>query len=388
MAKKQTTKKTSSETPIISFGAFPSPYDYRDIPIAAVSPVATAYPASHFVDVTALPVWYQRKIGACVGHAAAKYKQKLDHLETGTIIALSARFLYALAKCRDKYAGEGTYPRLVAQILKDHGCATEATVPNDTNLDHESYVYGRAEARIPAAAWKDAEPFKIGGYAFANVKDAGELKSAIINHSGAMLLMRLGEEWWKKSNGVSSWLAKDIVPLRAPKSIVGGHEVYLYGYEDVIENGKTRTKFYIFNSWSADWGDKGTAYFYHDEYSPWLDEAITLVDVPNEIKDQLKKLPTKEDFRFNFKKELKKGQTNADVTALQTALMIDGTFSRDLFATLLKDNALGYYGTTTAKALYDYQVKYKVAPLVELNSLKGGVCGPKTRAHLNNWTNK
>lgn len=369
---------------IKSTGAIESPKDYRDIPYGAVIAAAGApisRPVSFFVPVEDLPVDYQRNIGACVGHAAAKYKQRLERLETAEIIKLSPRYLYALAKCRDGVSGEGTYPRLVAKILKDEGCATEATIPNDTTLDHESYVYGRKEADIPAEAKTEGKKYAIKGYAFPDTQNANELKDAIINSNGAMLLMNIGEEWWTTKDGTaSSWDSKEIIPLRAPKAIVSGHEVYLYGYEDT-EDG--RTKFYIFNSWSVRWGLSGKAWFYYDEYKSNLREAITFIDLPNTWADTLKTLPTAETFKHTFTTPLSLGQRSEEVKNLQIALMIDGEFSRDLFTELFNDNALGYYGAKTAGAVFAFQAKYKLAPSSELISLGGRSVGPKTRAQLN-----
>lgn len=363
-------------------GSMQSPPDYRDIPLAAVSPIAGAYPSSGEVDISKLPVWMQNKIGACTGHAGGKYKQKMDLEDTGQVYPLSARFLYAIAKCQDGVADEGTYPRLIAATLKNYGCATEKTCPNDTTLDHETYVYQRKLANIPKAAFDEAGPYKISGYAFPNVTNPDELKDAILNHSGAMILVRLGQEWW-----TPSWSAKDILPLRAPASIVGGHEVYLYKYEVVTENGKERIKFYILNSWSDKWGDSGKGWFYYDEYSPYINEAITFTDIPTHIIDQLQQLPTKETFRHNFTKVINYRNTGSEVAALQTALMIDGCFSSDMYSKLLAENALGYYGTITANAVICYQKKHSVASLAEINYLQGKVVGPKTLASLNSWTN-
>lgn len=372
--------ETNTNIPF-STGAIPSPEDYRDVPLAAVAVIPTLT-GKYFEPVDDLPVWNQRKIGACVGHAGAKYKQHLDKLETGKYGKHSARFLYALAKCRDGYAGEGTYPRLVAQIIKDHGVATEDTVPNDTTLAHEAYVYNRNEANIPKEAWDDAKKYKISGYAFPNVRNKDELGASIKQFHGSMLLMRIGEEWWKRKDGVSSWQSKDIVPLRAPKNIVSGHEVYLYGYE--VEAGTGRVKFYIFNSWSTDWGISGKAWFYHDEYVSFLDEAITFVDLPNEVAELLNQLPTKETFKHKFVTPIKFGDRGEEVKALQTALMIDGTFDKTLFKSLWETKELGYYGLTTAKAVYEYQKKYAVAPSSTLLLLQGknSTVGPKTREKL------
>lgn len=361
---KKPVKKTTAANPVPAMGAVPSPRDYRDVQLAQIAAVGPL-PSKHIEDVTSLPVWHQHKIGACVGHAGAKYKQHLDRLETGKVFPLSARFLYTVAKCRDAFKDEGTYPRLVAKIVKDHGVATEKTMPNDTLLDHETYVYNRDESKIPAAAFKEAAPFKISGYAFVNVKSAEEMKRAIVDWHGAMLLMSIGNEWW-----VPSWNEKDVVPLRDPKSPVGGHEVYLYGYEDV----GGRTKFYIFNSWSVDWGAKGMAWFWHDEYVSHLQEAITFVDMPTQITEDLKDLPEEQAFEHTFLKDMKYGQTSTEVKKLQAALKIDGVYDGPI---------TGYYGLLTAAGVLAFWKKYNLTNWLENTTLKGKSVGPKTRKHLN-----
>ncbi len=366
-------------------GAVESPFDHRDVALASVTAIPPLT-GKYLENIDDLPVWYQRRIGACVGHAAAKYNQQLDKIETREILEFSPRFLYSIAKCRDKVAGEGTYPRLVAGILKDHGCATEKTVKNDTTLDHEAYVYNRDESKVPKEGFTEAEPFKIAGYAFPNVKVADELGRAVKQFHGAILLMQVGEEWWTKKEGGSSWNSADIVPLRAPKNVVSGHEVYLYGYE--VEEKTNRVKFFIFNSWSTDWGLSGKAWFYHDEYAPFLTEAITFVDLPNEVKSLIKLLPTKETFSYTFKRPIMAGERGDHVTALQTALMLDGSFNTEVYKDLFQNKDLGFYGTFTRQAVYNYQVKHNIAPLPELKALNGGRVGEKTVVFLNSIYSK
>ena len=112
-----------NELIIQNTGAIKSPLDERDfkLEIVASASLPETLPESVMIDVSKLPVWHQRKIGACVGHAWGKSQQRCEFVEKGKVIPLSARFLYAIAKCKDGYSGEGTYPRLVGQILKDYG---------------------------------------------------------------------------------------------------------------------------------------------------------------------------------------------------------------------------------------------------------------------------
>lgn len=362
-------------------GAIESPRDYRDIPFDMVAG-ASELPKKHIEDLSMLPIWYQKKNGSCVGHAGAKYAQHLNRLETGDVEDLSARFLYAIAKSRDNVSGEGTYPRLVAKIVKDHGVSTEATVPNASELDHETYVYFRKEKNIPAASFTEAKPYRSGGYAFVNFKDKEALKRAIIEGHGVLLTVHLGKEWYTDKKGKRSWAAKDILPLRVPAVIISGHAIFLYGYED---ESSGRTKFYIRNSWSEKWGDKGDGYFYFEEYGAFIKDAITFVDIPNDTLETVHELPNAQTFSHTFNRDIEAGERSDEVKALQTALMIDGQFDRDLYSKLLKSNELGYFKPlgVTQDALYRYQIMHKVASLAEINALKGKRAGAKTRAILN-----
>jgi hypothetical protein len=66
----------------------------------------------------------------------------------------------------------------------------------------------------------------------------------------------------------------------------------------------------------------------------------------------------------------------ADVVKLQDILRYEGTFPVNVDST-------GYYGATTARAVYNYQKKHAVAPAAELDSLQGRRVGEKTIASLN-----
>jgi hypothetical protein len=353
-------------------GAIKSPPDYRDIRIAQVS-APREYPPSFFVDVSKLPVWHQRKIGACVGHAMAKYKQKLDLDDTGKVEPLSARFLYAMAKAQDNYAGEGTYPRLVAKILKDVGCATEATCPNDTTLDHESYVYNRKEENIPTPAKDEAYKAKIAGYAWADLTKEG-LKQCIVDFNGGAMLVRLDKNWWTDIKGIYTYVAAKLFPLRAPKENISGHEVYLMGYRDI---GNGDVEFHHLGSWGDKWGDNGTGYFLWSEYKEYIDEVITYTDIPNHLLEEANNKPA--EFKYKFTRPIEVGETSEEVKQLQSALKMYGTFD---FA------ITGYYGSITAKAVLDFQKKETILSWYERYVMRGQKVGPKTLEALNRIYNK
>lgn len=377
---------------IPALGGRQSPEDRRDIPFAAVAPaIAEVLPDSYkpaWLDQ--LPIWYQRKLGACVGHAWAKARQKTELQETKRLVPISARFLYALAKSKDGVPGDsGTYPRLVAKILKTYGVCTELTFPNDTTLPFEEYV---DVSKIPQAAYDEAKPYAIDGYSFVNAQDLNELKRAIIysgeNLQDIVMLVDVGKEWYTRADGQISWLASDILPLRPPVQVISGHEIYPTHFEKDPANGKT--KIWHINSWSADWGDHGKGWFYYEDYALHIKEVMVAIDIPANVLDAVKKLPSKETFTHAFTRDIEQGERSDEVIALQSALMLDGEFDRVLYTELLQTNELGYYkpGGVTQAAVLAFQRKYKVASSNELNILQGRRVGAKTRSKLNELFNK
>lgn len=358
----------------IGFGSIPSPKDYRDIAFADVV-TPTTLPDKFFVDIVTLPVWSQKKIGACVGHAGAKYKQELDNLDVQKVIPLSARYLYGMCKSLDQVPGEGTYPRLSMKILHDYGCTTEDELPNDTTLDHETYVLNRNVANF-SPYHTTAEKYKIASYANVNIGLLDEVKQAIIKGNGMTTLVRVGQEWYSDAAGVT-WDKNRILPIKPPVNVISGHQIYVYGYENVDGD----TKIHFLNSWSDQWADGGKGWFWWSQYRNFIVEAYTAVDIPQSLIDQAHNLPNPTTFKYNFARQMQYGDNNIDVKNLQMALQIDGEFPKDQSAT-------SYYGNITAGAVLAFQKKYNVASLAELLFLRGRKVGPKTLAKLNELFNK
>lgn len=347
-------------------GAFASPIDYRDVGLGQISPVRI-YPKEFMIPVENLGIYHQHKLGACIGHAHAQYKKRLDFVDTGKVFDYSPRFIYALAKSIDGYSDEGTYPRVAAKILKNYGVCTQAMLPNDTLLSHKDYI---DLSKITPEAYKEAEAGKIAGYAFIDLTLDG-LKQAIVDFNGGSLLLSLGKEWWTDDNGRTSWMPTDIIPLAHPKVKVSGHQVYLRGYKDVEGD----TIFYIVNSWGDEWGIEGTGWFYWSDYKDYLIEGLTFTDVPNHILNEVKQLPVKFTHRFDY--DLKYGMLNNDeVRWLQRALKFFGVYNASI---------TGNYWDITRDSVVKFQEKYKV-PLTVVEKLginKGKYFGPKTRQFMN-----
>lgn len=340
-----------------SLGGLPSPYDYRDIPfsaVAAVVPVPAAY-----TSPIRLFYYDQRALGACVGHAGAEDNVKNEYFEKQTVVDFSPRFIYALCKMIDGYPGQGTYPRTMMSQRMKYGIATEATCPNDTMLDHETYVYNRNFNLLPAAALAEAKQYAIKGYANLALT-AAEFKQAIFQSGGICLLITVTQDWFNYKVGD--------MPRVLPS--VGNHEVFLYKYTS-LDNGYTR--FHGVNSWGQQWGINGEFDFIFEEWQSAIVEALTSVDLPDDWLNEVHALPPAPVFKHAFNTNLSFGMKSEEVRQLQIALKIEGTFPASTAET-------GYFGTITKAAVIGFQHKYQIPPL--------GLVGPITRARLNSLYNK
>ncbi len=238
-----------------TLGAVKNPKDLRDIKLTQVQQLV-AIPNSYKTDISMLPVLNQKGIGACVGHAHALIHIYNEYKENKMIKNLSPRYIYALAKKLDKLAKEGTYPRIACKV-QISGCATEKTVPNNTDLLHADYINITETPEIKA----DALPFRIKGYVdVTNNKDL--LKQAIYQNGLVAITISVGN-----FNN----------PIK--KGSIGLHRVVAYGYDG--------DRFFFRNSWGNTWGDNGNGYF--DWNDQELQDLMVFTDVPNTIIEEAKK---------------------------------------------------------------------------------------------------
>lgn len=255
-------------------GALISPKDPRDIPVSAIHSTEPV-PKKYFTDVTTLKIRNQRNLGACVGHAHATV---LDYLNT---IDASPRYIYALSKQIDGYAGEGTFPRVTAKIMTEEGCANESVCENDTTLSHADY--------IKVKKVKSAKENCTEGYAYVNHSNIDELKSAIVKYGLVTCTLVVGD--WSKEK------VKPTDPKTKTELANGLHRVVIYGY-----NGDN---FYFINSWGAYWGNRGRGYFNYNEYSKnplYMQEFMVFTDIP---KDVLKEYKSIQAYKYFSNTEIK-----------------------------------------------------------------------------------
>lgn len=236
-----------------TLGAVKNKKDLRDIQIAQVQ-APVSIPEKYQTDISFIPVMNQLANGSCVGHAHALIHIYHEWKENKKTVACSPRYLYALSKKYDGYAGEGTYPRTTAKIQVDKGCATEEKVKCEDTLPHADYI------NIPEETY-DAPAFKMKGYAFVP-NDLQALKQAIYQNGLVALTISVGNF----DN-----------PIK--KGSLGLHRVVAYGYDG--------DKIAFRNSWGTGWGEQGNGYFTWGDQE--LYDIMTFVDMPNEIKEEAKK---------------------------------------------------------------------------------------------------
>jgi len=349
-------------------GAHPSPVDERDWTLACAG-APTAYPDSCFLDTDWMIASMQGKIGCCVGCTGEEVVRQIIYLTLGAQPEeLSFRFVYAMAKCLDGLQDEGTYPALVAKIIRTYGVPLAKYCPNDVTLDHESFVYNRNMANIPKEAFADALTRKSGADFAVQVSEDG-IKQAITyakaNKGAVMILRRIGDTYWKRPDGQNSWNKTDILPIRVPSQFTGGHEELLTGYD--YEPGTGRMRIYWLNHWSPQWADNGRGWEYADTWLPYIVELRAVVAA----------VPTVTTFKYTFTKNLIPGMQGPDVVALQHVLKIEGCYPDGVAFT-------GYFGDKTFAGVKLLQAKYKNDILVPagLNYPTGNV-GPATLKWLN-----
>lgn len=354
----------------LGHGAFLSPLDKRNWTLASAG-ATTTYPTSCIMDISWMKVSMQGKIGCCVGCTGEEVVRRIVYLMTGIVPEeLSWRFVYAVAKCLDGVQDEGTYPQLVAKIIRDYGVPLATFCPNDVSLAHEDFVYGRNLANIPKEAFADALTRRSGAY-FTEPVSLDGLKKAITyaneNKGGVMILREIGDSYWKDVNGINTWDKAKLLPLRIPAIFSSGHEEFLHGYDE--EPGTGRVRIYSLNHWSELWADKGTAWEYADVWLPHIKELI--VCVPN--------VPLIDNFKYDFLKvttTLQRGMKGADIVALQHVLKLEGCYPASLAFT-------GYFGDKTFAGVVLLQQKYAQEILVPAGYTKGtGIVGPRTRKWL------
>lgn len=359
-----------------NLGALINEEDNRDIPLSVVASaigIDTAiHPKKNITDISMLPIEDQKQNGSCVGQAEGKDAEFQNFLETGQVVRLSKRALYALCKAEDGNPGEGTYPRVAAKIRVTVGVPKEALVPDDNSLPHSEFI----KVTITDAIKTDASATRSKGYSFVTTLD--ELKTAIDITKAFNATLQVGD-----------WSSLPVKPSYTNGSNRGNHRIWIFGYEDALNGSKEDTKVYYLNSWGIKWAtgkntadkkllEKGVGYFWWSEYIGNFRDGIVYLDMPNEIIDYAKTQA------FIFPRQLQRGMKGTDVIELQKRLRKEiATDGLPCYQSTVFDTS---FGPITEKAVQRYQTVKGIVSSGTSSTTGFGRVGAVTLATLNKNT--
>lgn len=354
-----------SDTSVLQYptGALEAVRDYRTVARHQVLFGAVDLPKKHVTrELDKVVVVLNQKLrGGCTGHGVAHGASYLRIKENGGRETFSGRFPYLRGRLLgniNQYPVEGARVLDVLKGWTRSGVPLESVCPNDGNEPHKVYTDPR---RLTPAMYAAARPAIIRSFGAVDWMSSHELKRAIFEDGFVLMAGLVGDTWNNPGRDI----------IRAPREIAGGHLYLVYGYEETSEG----LLLYVLNSWGAKWANNGRSRFLHLEHLPYLNEAYSVFDLPDDWMQMVKDLPSEQTFRHSFTTRLQYGYQGPEVRALQVALAIEGLFQ---FAPGDPD----VYGPKTSKALKAFQERYQLADQATLDSIGGRYTGPATLQEL------
>jgi hypothetical protein len=267
-----------------SFGAIESKSDNKRIFHEELTTMANPEPAlTGGVSYQPDEIEHQHKVGICTAISLTQNAQKAIGRK------FSADFQYLLQK---KYYDGGWFEG--SSILNALKVGTKFgflpleewtwTTENDRLLPYDAYI-----AKLKAIPDTEIQrlinlcsDYKLTGYAQIDQNVPNALSNAIkASRSGILCMYVVDEQWW-----TPSWNAKDINPLRPPKTNLSGHAInmesfdYTKGFDQVLAN-----------TWSPAWCRQGKADINWSNYKPreaWIPYFYLTETQLNELKNTLK----------------------------------------------------------------------------------------------------
>jgi hypothetical protein len=314
------------------------------------------------------PIFDQNGSGSCVAKTLAKLLGILLWQKEGRYVHFSATHIYQRRANRPLGGMAGVDSLDIAR----KGVTLEELVPSQNMTDEQMDA-------IEIENYKErvGEVFKIDNYVVLPTSDIDTVASTIQTTGKGVMV-------WFFFEG-REWLDTPVV-LNRSLSVTGAntlrHSVAAVDYALV----KGKKALIIEDSWGPGHGLGGRRVITEEFYRARNFFAAYPISFqfheqgPSEL---LKKNFNKDlvfipwDATFNRPRDWKTHQEQlVDVKALQDILKAEGLFPRNVDST-------GYYGSISAKAVFEFQKRYAVASDAEIESLGGRIVGPKTRAVLN-----
>ncbi len=224
--------------------------DFRDkMYIPTLIEVPTHVPVEQFLSYK-VPVLDQGTEGACTGFGLATVANYLlrQRLVIPDSIPVSPRMLYELARRYDEWPGEdysGSSARGAMKGWNKHGVCSEPDWPYKLSSEDKQ---GLTDERISAAKHRP-----LGAYFRVNHQDLIAMHAAI-SEVGALYATATVHDGWNH-------VGRDGIIIQSA-TILGGHAFAIVAYDS--------EGFWLQNSWSNQWGNKGLARISYDD---WLENG-------------------------------------------------------------------------------------------------------------------
>ena len=295
------------------------------------------------------PIFDQDKSSSCVAQTIAKLLGIENYLEENLFVLFSAGDIYSQRK---NYPDEGMWIKDGMEIGYKLGAVLEQLMPSQKKSEVELNAYRRKRTALMNEI---ALPGKGGNYLALSL-NFDVIAQEIQKGKAICLGARFNS---------GDWQTGEVITRR---NGIYGHA--FTGIDFCLWKGEKTIVFD--NSWDYNWGFDGQgvltqskaegligAWYYEDLKNTWRD-SVAIIPKP----------------KYQWQEDLVFGQRNYDISMLQRALMFEELFPIEVPAT-------GYFGNITAKGVYQFQIKYQVAPPEEIENLKGRRVGVKTRGKLN-----
>lgn len=216
------------------YGFFPSLPDALTPRFKFTAPLAI--PPS--VDLTPWcgPVKDQGQLGACTAFAGTGYLEYLYRRFKNQQPVLSPLFLYYKEREADGDLGQGdtgSFGSTTVKVINQVGVCEESVDPYDIS----QFETAPTDAQIA-----DAANWKAGAY---HAMDTPDIRFSVASNYPVLIGISVYDSF-ESSDWGSDWT------MPAPSgSLLGGHEIYIKGYDD------TRQAFDVRNSWGTGWGRSG-----------------------------------------------------------------------------------------------------------------------------------
>lgn len=298
------------------------------------------------------PIFDQGQSGSCVAQSMKKMLGVYTWLKTNVFVKLSASHIYQRRKNRPSAGMEG----VDAFNIAGQGTTLEQFAPSENLSDSQM-----DNINVVPFMGKIGEIFKIGKPVILPKQDI-ETVASVIQQTGKAVMVWF---WFSSGKTPKEWIDVPVIhypdlQVDAPTG-VARHSVSAVDF--TLYQGKKAL--IIEDSWGGQTAIEGRRIITEDFFKKrnWFSAYFMNFSFEDPAQPTPKPVHT-------FNVSMAFGQTSDEVKALQECLRWEGTFPNNISLT-------GYYGSITAQAVLDFQIKHGITPTSANN------VGPLTRTKLN-----